>query len=240
MATTALDKQAERYLPYLVEIRKRLLFVVSIFLVASALGFIYYERIIKIVLKLFNFEGVNIVFTSPFQFINLAINSGLIVGLLIVFPLVIVQLLLFLKPALKKSEYKLLISLLPLSIGLFTIGFLFGIFVMRYVISIFFERSQSFEIGNFLDISLLLSQTLLTGVLMGVAFQFPIVLTVLVRLKVITQQTLKKQRVIAYAAAVVFAALLPPTDLLSLALLTVPLVILFEFTLLLNRALSRP
>jgi len=52
-------------------------------------------------------------------------------------------------------------------------------------------------------------------------------------------QALKKQRVIAYAGAIVFAALLPPTDLLSLLLLTLPLVILFELTVLLNKTVPK-
>lgn len=239
MVTSPLSQSVDKYHPYLTEIRKRLLFVLSVFIVASALGFIYYERIIKLILSVFNFEGVNVVFTSPFQFINLAINSGLIIGLIIVFPLLILQILGFLKPALKKSEFRMVTSLIPVSIFLFVLGFSFGVYVMRYVISIFYERSVAFSIGNFLDISLLLSQTLITSVLMGIAFQFPIVITVLIRLKVINYHFFKKGRITAYALAIVFAALLPPTDLLSLALLTAPLVILYEFTLLLNKTLPK-
>lgn len=235
MEGSELQKVIDKYFPYLLEIRKRLFFVAAIFLVFSLVGFIYYERIVKLILGIFNFEGVNVVFTSPFQFVNLAINSGLIVGLIVVFPLFIIQVLGFLKPALKKKEYKMVLSLLPASIFLFIVGFSFGIVVMRYVISIFYERSVAFSVGNLLDITLLLSQTLITSVLMGIGFQFPIVLTVLMRLKVIKLAALKKGRLLAYGVSIVFAALLPPTDLLSLVLLTLPLVILYEVTLLLNR-----
>ncbi|PIZ99175.1 MAG: Sec-independent protein translocase TatC, partial [Candidatus Levybacteria bacterium CG_4_10_14_0_2_um_filter_35_8] len=47
---------------------------------------------------------------------------------------------------------------------------------------------------NFLDINRLLSSILITGALMGMAFQFPIVLTVLMRLKVVKYKALVKQR----------------------------------------------
>jgi len=57
------------------EVRKRLFFVASIFLISSALGFIYYEKIITTSLGIFNLEGINIVFTSPFQFLELSVNS---------------------------------------------------------------------------------------------------------------------------------------------------------------------
>jgi len=59
------------------------------------------------------------------------------------------------------------------------------------------------------------------------------------RLKVVKYKAFIKQRFIAWAVAIVFSALLPPTDILSLILLTLPLVILFEFTLILNRLIFK-
>ena len=234
-----MDDIYNRYFPYLMEVRKRLFFVASIFLISSALGFIYYEKIITASLGIFNLEGINIVFTSPFQFIELSINSGLLIGLIAVFPLLIIQCLSVLKPALKKSEFKLVISLLPLSIFLFIFGFTYGVYIMRYVLIVFYEKSLALDIGNFLDVSKFLSQILLTSALMGLAFQFPVVLTILMRLKIIKHAALTKQRLIAYSVSVIFAAFLPPTDLFSLALLTIPLVILFETTLLLNKVVFK-
>ena len=82
-----LQETINRYFPYLLEIRKRLLFVVSLFAVAAVIGFIYYEKITFTVLQFFSLKGVNVVFTSPFQFFSLAINSGIVAGLVVVFPL---------------------------------------------------------------------------------------------------------------------------------------------------------
>ena len=234
-----MDDIYNRYFPYLMEVRKRLFFIASIFLITSALGFIYYEKIITTSLGIFNLEGINIVFTSPFQFLELSINSGLLIGLIAAFPLIIIQCLSFLKPALKKTEFKLVISLLPLSIFLFVFGFIYGVYIMRYVLIVFYEKSLVLDIGNFLDVSKFLSQILLTSALMGLAFQFPVVLTILMRLKVVKYEALTKQRLISYSVSIIFAAFLPPTDLFSLALLTVPLVILFEITLLLNKVLFK-
>src|SRR3989338_9197386 len=90
-----------KYVPYLLEIRRRLLFAVSLFVVASIVGFIDYERIITFILNFFSLEGVNIVFTSPFQFFTLALNCGLVVGVVVIIPVLIYQLLSFLKPALR-------------------------------------------------------------------------------------------------------------------------------------------
>lgn len=224
----------------MMEIRKRLLFASSIFLISGIIGFTYYEKIVRVVLELLNLQGVNIVFTSPFQFVNLAISSALVVATVATFPFILIQLLSFLEPALKKREYKSILRLLPLGILLFGLGFYFGLMMMKYVVSLFSQKALELNIGNFLDISKFLSTVLSTSALMGIAFQYPIVLAVLAQLGIVKYEMLKKQRVYAYTASLVFAALLPPTDILSLALLTLPLVILFETTLILIRLFIKP
>lgn len=236
----SLEASINKYSPFMMEIRKRLLFAFSIFLISGIIGFTYYEKIVRVVLKLLNLQGVNIVFTSPFQFVNLAISSALIVATVATFPFILIQLLSFLEPALKKREYKSILRLLPLGILLFGLGFYFGLMMMKYVVSLFTQKALELNIGNFLDISKFLSTVLSTSVLMGIAFQYPIVLAVLAQLGIVKYEMLKKQRVYAYTASLVFAALLPPTDILSLALLTLPLVILFETTLILIRLFVKP
>lgn len=238
-AEVELGNSVAKYMPFLIEIRKRLFFTLAIFLIASILGFIFYEKTTNLFLPLISIEGLNVVFTTPFQYMSLAVNSGLLVGLIAVFPLLIIQLLAFLKPALNRKEYKTVLFMLPISIFLFIGGFSFGVYIMKWIIVLFYEKSISLNIGNILDINRLLSSILATGALMGLAFQFPIVMTVLMRLKVVKYHTFIKQRLWAHMSALIFAVMLPPTDLLSLLLLFLPLAFLFEFTLLLNKILLR-
>jgi sec-independent protein translocase protein TatC len=234
-----LDNSVAKYMPFLVEIRKRLFFTLAIFLVAAILGFIFYEKTTNIFLPFISIKGLNVVFTTPFQYMSLAVNSGLLVGLVAVFPLMIIQALAFLKPALRHKEYKAVLFMLPLSILLFIGGFAFGVYIMKWIIVLFYEKSISLNIGNILDINRLLSSILATGALMGLAFQFPIIMTILMRLKVVKYHTFVKQRLWAHVSALIFAVMLPPTDLLSLLLLFLPLAFLFEFTLLLNKILLK-
>lgn len=234
-----LDSSVAKYMPFLVEIRKRLFFTLAVFIAASILGFIFYEKIARFILPIFSIKGVNLVFTTPFQYMSLAINIGLLIGLIAVLPLLLNQILSFLKPALRAKEYKTVIYMLPVSIFLFILGFSFGVFIMKWVVVMFYEKSTGLNIGNILDVNQLLSSILLTATLMGIAFQFPIIMTVLMRLKVVKYEAVAKQRLWAHAGALVFAVMLPPTDLLSLVLLFLPLAFLFEFTLLLNKMILK-
>src|SRR4029079_8509570 len=117
-----------------------------------------------------------------FQFINLSISCALASGLIFTFPLILYQVLSFLKPALKGREFKMVVGFLPFSIILFVAGFFFGFLIMKWQILIFLSQSVSLGIGNILDITHLLSTVLLTSTLMGIGFQFPIVLLFLLRL----------------------------------------------------------
>lgn len=235
-----LSYAVSQYLPYILEIRKRLLFLIAILSVSFILGFIYYEKILSPLLKMFALEGLNIVFTSPFQFLTLAVNTGMLVGMLVVFPLFIYQVIAFLKPALEPKEYRTIIYLIPLSLLLFILGFASGTLIMRYVVLLFYQKTVELNIGNFIDVSLLISQILATSTLMGMAFQLPIFMTLFLRFRIVKYEMLAGKRLFAYALAVIFAALLPPTDILSLALLTAPIILLFELTMLVNKFLIKP
>lgn len=239
LLSTNFKEGYKKYFTFLTEIKKRLFVLAAIFVVSTFVGFFYYERIINLILGTLNFTGVNIVFTSPFQFFTLAINTGILVGLIVTFPIILFQLLFFLKPALTKKEYKLIVTLIPVTLLLFIIGFIYGVAIMKYIVTIFYQKSVELKIGTLLDINLLLSKIILTGSFMGIAFEYPIVMTVLMRLKVIKYEVFTRQRFVAYSVAIIFAAFLPPTDLLSLIFLTIPLLMLFELTLLLNKVLLK-
>jgi sec-independent protein translocase protein TatC len=233
--TSEIKALINRYSPFLSEIRKRIFIALGFFIAAMIVGFVFYEKIIKFLIDILSLKGINIVFTSPFQFINLAINCGVATGLVLVFPLLIYQIMSFLEPALKEKEYRMIVQFLPASLLLFVVGFLFGVFIMKWQIEIFLARAVSLDIGNILDISRLLSTVLLTSILMGIGFQFPIVMFSLLRIGIIKHHQLAKQRMWVYLGSLIFAILLPPDSILADFLLALPLIILFEITLLLNR-----
>ena len=223
----------------MMEVKKRLFFTSSIFVIGTAGGFFYSQKIIKLLVSALSLEGVNIIFTSPFQFINLSISTGVTVGLITAFPLIILQFLSFLKPALRPKEYKITLAFLPFSIVLFIIGFVFGALIMRWQISIFLSQSVALGIGNMLDVTRLLSVVIITSTLMGLAFEFPIILLILMRMGIIKHKKLSELRPWIYLGSFLFAILLPADSILADILLALPLVFLFEFTLILNTITGR-
>jgi sec-independent protein translocase protein TatC len=224
-----------RYLPYLEEAQRKLLFTLVIFIATVVGSAIFYKPIMTFVMSRFNLTGISMVFTSPLQFFEVAVQIGIYAGLIIAIPLFLFNILSFLRPALKPEEYKSLTGMVPVAISLFILGFLLGAWVEQFVVAMFSGATAGTNIMNIWDVSRFFSEIMIMGLLMGLIFQFPIVLTLLLRFKVVQRAKLVKARPYVYAASVLFAILMPPQDLLSDLILSLPLFFLFEITLLLNR-----
>lgn len=233
--SSPLELAIQKYSPYLAEVQKKLYTVFIVFFLGGLLGFFNYQHILGFVMHLFRLQGINLVLTSPYQFLDLAVNTGLLAGLVLSLPLFGYYFLTFIKPALAAREYNLILRLYPLAVILFVVGFCFGGWIIQLIINLYTTTSSEFSVGNIWDLSHFFSQIIGTGISLALIFELPIILTALLKLKVITLQTLTKSRRYIYAAILIFVALLPPNDIVSLALLSIPPLLLFELTLLLNK-----
>lgn len=230
-----IDVAIIKYTPYLKELQSKLFIVFTVFLAGGVLGFIYYQQILSFVMRLFKMDGINLVLTSPYQFIDLAVNTGLLIGIILALPLLGYFLITFVRPALASREYKLLVRLYPLAVILFVVGFFFGGWIIQLIINLYSQTTLEFSVNNLWDVSHFFNQILMTGISLALIFELPIILTALLKLKIIKLTHLKKSRKFIYAAILIFVAFLPPNDIISLVLLSVPPLLLFEITLLLNR-----
>ncbi len=225
----------DHYRPFLVEIRRRIGQVGAAFAGGFVIGVAFHRKIIVSLIAVFNFENVNVVVTSPYQFVNLAINIGLFLGIVFAFPLLIFHLITFVRPAVTQREFKTIKQLFPLSILLFMIGSAFGVWMEQVIVSLYARTSLEYSVSNIWDIQAFLSQMIFMAAIMGIVFQLPIILTTLIKANLVSIELLVAKRRIFYLFLIVFAILLPSTDILSLVLIISPLLLLFEGTIFLNR-----
>ncbi|MBI2046423.1 MAG: twin-arginine translocase subunit TatC [Parcubacteria group bacterium] len=225
----------EKFLPYLEDLRRRLFRVVIIFAIFFVVGFFFAGTILKKILSFIHIDQVTIAASSPFQFIDVAMNFGFFSAIIVCIPYIIYSFYVFIIPALTKTERIKLLRSIPLSIGLFIVGFSYGFFVLNYALELLASINISLGVANFWNIGQFLSQIFITSALLGLVFEFPALLTLLIKLGIITPQTLKDYRRVAYLLMFFLTALLPPTDILSLIAMVLPLVLLYEATILLNK-----
>jgi len=215
--------------------RRRLSFVLIFFALIFVVTFFLSPTLINQIIDLLNFPNVSYVVNAPFQIIGLSIDLALSVALVATVPLLFVEIYEFVHPALKASEKRNLIVLVALSGLLFIVGFLYGLIIMYYGYDLVSTFNAGLSIQNLWSIDVFFSQLLLTSALLGILFQFPVLILILVELDFLGHLHLLQYRRIVIATVFLFVALLPPTDGLSLIAMALPLIGLYELTVMVAR-----
>lgn len=225
-----IEKIVKDYTPFLEEIWKALYRSAIAFSLFFCLGFFYAGPIIQWLISFFHLKDVTIIIISPFQFLDLSVDMGLMVAFFCVAPVFIWQLYAFLRPALSKKEFSALLLILPASLLLFVIGFVYGFGSLYWALEMIAQVNSSLGLKNMWDAGLFLSELTLTATLLGFLFQFPLVMGALMKSGILSRKYLASKRREAYAIIVIIVALLPPTDGISLLVMSVPLVLLYEIS----------
>lgn len=233
------QKSVSKYGVYFEELRRRLFSLTKIFVIIFAFGFFATSPAIKFVMSHLDISGVTIVTTSPFQLIDLAMSVGFFSACIITIPIFIYHLYTFLKPGLLPSERKIFIFSLPLGLLLFLLGFVYGAGMLYMGVKLIANVNVGLGVANYWDISTFISQIVLTSSLLGLLFIFPIVIRFLIRIEMLKVSFLRSKRRHAIVVIFIIVSLLPPTDGLSLILMAVPLILIFELTVLFNREKSK-
>jgi sec-independent protein translocase protein TatC len=224
----------EIFFPFLEDLRKRLYRAIILFAVFFAAGFFCAGIILNKILDIFRIDQVVVAATSPFQYVTIAMDVGFFLAIMGSVPYIIYSFYVFIIPALTKSEKIRLLKSIPISFSLFVTGFIYGFFILYYSLGLLAAINIELGIANIWNIGQFLSQIFITAALLGFVFEFPLLLTLFIKLKITTPQMLKSKRRVAYFCLFSITAMLPPTDILSLIAMALPLVLLYECTILLN------
>ena len=229
-----IQKYLSTYSTYIEDIRRRLYRLVIAFCVVFIIGFSSTTYLVKVLVHFFTTKDSTLVATSPFQLLDLAMSMGFFLAIIITLPLAIQQVYSFLSSSMHDEERRFFLILLPISAILFIVGFCYGVMMMYYALAVVAKLNVELGIVNLWDISQFISLVMVTSALLGVLFEFPLILTLLIRMGVVTTQFLVTYRRHAYIAILIFVILLPPTDGLSDIIMVAPLVLIYELTILFN------
>lgn len=224
----------EKFYPYLEDLKQRLYKGVVLFAVIFFVGFFQTATILRYVILNFNIKDVVIATTSPFQFTSLATDVGFFLATMVCIPYTIYSMYAFMTPALTKKEKRFLYLSIPICIFLFLVGFAYGFFILYNTLQLLASINVGIGIQNIWNVSDFVMQIFMTASFLGLFFEFPIIMTLLIKGNVLKVKTLKNKRRIAYFLIFALTALLPPTDGISLIAIALPLILLYEVTILFN------
>ncbi|MBN8688308.1 MAG: twin-arginine translocase subunit TatC [Chitinophagales bacterium] len=167
--------------------------------------------------------------TMTGQFISY-FTVGFIGGFVIAFPYIFWEFWKFVKPALSEKELKKTRGVIFWVTLLFFTGVAFGYFILTpFMVNFYFNFKLSAQIVIMPSFSDYLENLIYTTVGIGVLFQMPLLVMVLARIGIVTARFLRKYRRHAFVLIVIAAAIITPsTDPFSLTIVTIPLYLLFE------------
>lgn len=161
---------------------------------------------------------------------TLQLNSSLIIGVTLGIPYLLYELWRFIKPALHEKERKAATGFVFYATLLFTLGVLFGYFIItpmsiRFLAS--YEVSSSIQ--NLYDIENYLSSVATLTLATGLVFQLPILIYILANLGILTAKFMRNTRRYAIVAILIIAAVVTPTpDAITMTVVSIPLFVLYE------------
>ena len=174
------------------------------------------------------------------QFIS-SFTVAFVGGFIVAFPYIFWEFWRFVKPALSPKELKKTRGMIFWVSFLFFLGVGFGYFILTpFMVNFYFTYKLSDQIKIMPTFSDYMENLIYTTVGIGVLFQMPLLVMVLARIGIITGRFLRKYRRHAFVLIIVAAAIITPsTDPFSLTIVTIPLYVLFEASIIIASRINK-
>lgn len=186
--------------------------------------------------KDFNITLKNLEFGGQFTaMIGVLLVSGIIVSL----PYIVFELFQFLKPGLTTKEKRYSNATMLFTVMFFLLGVSFSYFMVIPLSVNFMYYFTPFNAANEWTIMTYINMFLQTTLAMGVVFLLPIIVYFLARIGLVTPEFLKTYRKHAFIVILTIASIITPADILSMFVAAIPLLLLYELSVVIVKWVDR-
>lgn len=225
---------------HLKELRNRLIAIVSVFVLATAISFNFADEIVDILLENAKTFQFSLVYLAPGELFMEYVRLSLICGIIIASPVILHQVWGFIRPGLEKHENRLVFISLIGGLFFFFCGTAFAYLVaVPMILGFFTSIDQSQSISATISVQNYLAFILSTLLSFGIVFEMPVIISLLTGLGVLKTEWLTKSRRIVVVIIFIIGAIITPPDVVSQLLVSIPMMVLFEISIIMSRIINR-
>lgn len=225
---------------HLTELRRRLIWVIAVLVIAMIGGLVASIYLIEYFRSVEPANSMSWHAFSLWDGIRLYMQFALIIALVVTLPFTLYQVWAFIKPGLREEEQKATLKYIPFSVFMILLGVAFAYFVV-FRMAFHFTQNVNLNLGLVETYGAIQYFGFMFNIVFPISllFEMPIVVMFLTKLRILNPKRLRKMRRIAYLILVIVGTLITPPDLISDLLVAVPLILLYEFSVLLSAAIYR-
>lgn len=216
------------------EFRRRLIVIVVAMLISSSIGY-YFAMDILTLLKQ-QLPAITLTYRSMMEPFMVKFKLGVMSGFFLALPIILYEVLAFLAPAFKGRERRIIYPMVFFLVVLFFAGAAFSYFYIMPLGAEWLLAQDEGKLVRLLNVSDFISFTMLFILAFGVAFETPVALMAMIKMGIVSRQTLRKNWRIAYVTMLIIAAIATPDwSLPPMLMLGSAMILLYELTIFLVR-----
>jgi sec-independent protein translocase protein TatC len=221
------------FLDHLEDLRWMLVKIVVTLAIGMAVAALFRVQLFNVIERPFYQiapEGSHLQVFSPTDPIIITFEVSFYAGIVITFPVLLFYISQFVLPALTIGERRIVLPTIAVAFGLFVIGVLFCyFFILPRTLGFFFGFSSSYRWANNWQVREYFAFATQIIIAFGLAFELPIVVTLLVFFRLLTAAFLRRTRAFAYIIVLCLAVVIAPTpDPITFLSLGIPMCLLYE------------
>ncbi|MFC4779619.1 twin-arginine translocase subunit TatC [Paenibacillus sp. GCM10023252] len=227
-------------LEHLGELRKRIMYILIVLVLGMVIGLIFAEPVYDYLMDQEQAKGLTLHAFSLWDGIGMYMKFALVISLVAALPFTVYQLWAFVRPALRENEQRAALKYVPFALIMFLIGLSFAYFVV-FPLAFHFTRTVAEQLSLEETYGITQYFAFMFNILIPISllFELPLVIMFLTAIRVLNPIRLRKMRRLAYFLMIFIGVLVTPPDFISDVLVAIPLILLYEVSVLLSATIYR-